>query len=192
MTIQIKKISDSANDRTGTPESSSSVDDASGKSRAFITEASAMNQALGLKVNELIDEVYKLDSKVDKQEDELKNQSARNIEIIGVFSAILALIIIDVSIIKSVSNFLTAILLIVALTCSLSIFALLIHSFFGSRKTRGVGPYFWIPTSILILLVLIGLLSYGWENRFNITISSDQKQIQTQTSTIDTLAPTNP
>jgi len=178
MTIQIRKISDSASDRTGTPESGSNTND-----------ASATNQVFTSKIDELIDEVYKLDSKVDKQEDELKNQSARNIEIIGVFSAILALLIVDVSIIKSVTNFLSAILLIVALTCSLSIFALLIHSFFGSRKNRGVGLYFWIPTGILILLVLVGILSYGWENKFNITISNDQ--IQAQTNTVD-ITPIDP
>lgn len=186
MTIQIKKISNS--------ESTSGIE--TPESGAYTLNDSADTQEtrefFASRINELIDRVGDLNNKIREQEGELKNQSSRNIEIIGVFSAILALLIIDVSIIKSVSNFLAAILLIVGLTCSLAIFAILIHSFFGPKENKGVGPHFWIPAGILILLMLIGLVSYGWENKFNITISSEQKQNQPQTNTVDASVSTNP
>lgn len=184
MTIQIKKISDSGS-ASGIEAPESSV-----YTLKDTADTKETHEFFASRINELIDKISDLNSKIRAQEGELKNQSSRNVEIIGVFSAILALLIIDVSIIKSVSNFLAAILLIVALTCSLSIFALLIHSFFGSRENRGVGIHFWIPVGILILLVLVGLFSYGWENKFNITISSEQEQVQT--NTVDALTPANP
>ena len=106
-------------------------------------------------------------SLVDNYKLELDRQSTKSIEIIGIFSAILALLIIDVSIIKSVDSFLSAILLIVALTCSISIFSVLIHSFFAPEDKIKFGKYFWIPNIILIGLIILGLLLYF----FNINIS---------------------
>src|SRR5680860_413737 len=67
------------------------------------------------------------DAKVEEYKKQIETRSFKGIEIIGVFSAILALLIIDVSIVKSVDSFLAAILLISALTCFIIVFITLIH-----------------------------------------------------------------
>jgi len=74
------------------------------------------------------------------------------IEIIGLFSAVLALIIINISIVKSADTLLNATSLILALTCSITIFATLIHWFF-SQDDLGVKA---IPL-YLSLAILVGL-----------------------------------
>jgi len=98
--------------------------------------------------------------KVDEYKKELEKQSFRNIEIIGIFSAILALLIIDVSIVKSVESFLSAILLIIGLTCSVAIFAVLMHLFFIPADKIKFGRSFWIPIVILIILVIVGVITH--------------------------------
>src|SRR3989344_223656 len=110
-------------------------------------------------------------SEVDGYKKDLEKQSSRNIEIIGIFSAVLALLIIDVNIIKSFDSFLSAILLIVSLNCSMVIFISLIHTFFSSIDKKedrvGLEKSFWIPNIILIVLVLAGILLWF----FNIDIN---------------------
>ncbi len=84
---------------------------------------------------------------------EIVKQNSRNIEIIGIFSAVLALLIIDINIIKAAPNFLAAILLISGLTASLLIFASLIHSLFAyDTKT------FWIGIIIIGILTSAGII----------------------------------
>lgn len=97
---------------------------------------------------------------IEENKKELNNQSNKAIEIIGIFSAILALLIVDVSIIKSVNSFLSAILLIIALTCSMAIFAVLLHLFFSPLDKEKLGKNFWIPTGILVFLIIIGMILY--------------------------------
>ena len=97
--------------------------------------------------------------KVDRYKIEVEKQASKNIEIIGIFSAILALLIIDVSIIKSAESFLAAILLVIALTCSMAIFVVLIHSFFAPEGMEKFGKKsFQIPMVILIGLVILGII----------------------------------
>lgn len=98
--------------------------------------------------------------KLDEQEKRLERQSARSVEVIGVFSSILALLIIDVNIVKSADTFISAILLIVALTCSVAIFSVLIHMFFSPEDKRKFGMPFWIPIGILSTLVGIGCIAF--------------------------------
>lgn len=116
---------------------------------------------LSQKQRELEGKTEKYKKEADKYKEELGKQNSRNIEIIGVFSAILALIIVDVNIIKFAPNFLSSILLITALTSSIAIFAILIHSFFsGNAQENKINKSFWIPFSILIILVIIGVLTF--------------------------------
>jgi len=83
--------------------------------------------------------------KVEDYKKELEKERSRNIEIIGLFSSVLALLIVDVSIIKSVESFFAAILLIVSLTCSMAIFAVLIHTFFCPTDKVKFSWSFWLP-----------------------------------------------
>lgn len=114
------------------------------------------------------------DKKIEEYKKDIDKQSHRAIEIIGIFSAVLALIIIDVSIIKSVESFLSAILLITALTCSVSIFAILIHQFFVPEDKTKLGKYFWIPISMLIFLVILGIVLF----LFNIDINKIKQKTE--------------
>jgi len=104
--------------------------------------------------------IKKQQNEMGKLKDDIENQKNRIPEIVGLFSAIIALVLIDISIIKSVPNFLSAILLISALTCSMAIFAILIHSFFSANKRNESSRYFWIPFTILSLLVVAGIFTH--------------------------------
>jgi len=109
---------------------------------------------------ELEKKVDEYKDKIDEYKKELEKQTFRNVEIIGIFSAILALLIINVSIVKSVESFLSAILLIAALTCSVVIFAVLVHLFFTPADEIKFRKSFWIPISILIILIIVGVVTY--------------------------------
>ena len=129
----------------------------------FLQELTNKQIELEKKVDEYKKKMDKYRAEMDKYRDEYRNelgrQTSKNIETVGLFSAILALLIIDVNIIKSAESFLAAILLVVALTCSMAIFIVLIHSFFtpeGEEKFRKKA--FQIPMIILMGLVLLGVI----------------------------------
>ena len=67
----------------------------------------------GEKIKDTEADLVKVNEKIELYNEKIVDQSNKNIETIGVFSAILALLIIDVSIVKSATSFLSAILLIV-------------------------------------------------------------------------------
>lgn len=92
--------------------------------------------------------------------EDLEKQKNRIPEIVGLFSAIIALVLIDISVIKSAPTFLAAILLITSLTCSVAVFATLIHSFFASNDKIKFGKFFWIPVGLLIFFISLGVLAY--------------------------------
>lgn len=127
-----------------------------------------------IKIDELVDHQNSLRSEYDDYKEEVRQefskQSTKNIEVVGIFSAIVALLIIDTSIIKSVDSFLAAILLIVGMTASLAIFIVLVHHFFNPENPK-IGKSFWIPISVLCVLILIGIFTYAWKNRFSININ---------------------
>ena len=109
----------------------------------------------------LVKIIYDQKEDIKEYRKDQKDQASKSIETIGLFSAILALLIIDVNIIKSADSFLAAILLIVALTCSMAIFAVLIHSFFSPDEKEKFGKMpFQLPMAILIGLILVGTICY--------------------------------
>jgi len=99
--------------------------------------------------------------------DDVNEQRNRIPEVVGIFSAIIAIVLIDVSVIKSAESFLAAILLIVGLTCTVSIFAILIHGLFakgenaeGEKVKPNSAKYFWIPMTVQIILLIVGTYFY--------------------------------
>jgi|GEM_PF-2263898 len=108
-------------------------------------------------INALRDEVARFKTEMDSYKYDLNKQSTRNIEVIGIFSAILALLIIDTSVVRSVNSLLSATLLIVGLTASLAIFLSLVHKFFGTNDTNKLGSSFYTSIFILASLVLLGI-----------------------------------
>lgn len=110
-----------------------------------------------IEIEQTIDK-YKKD--VLEYSQDIKRQSNRNIEIIGLFSSVLALLIINVNIITNANSFFTSIMLIIALTSSIAIFSILIHSFFNNEMCLKINKFFWIPITILILLLIFGLIAF--------------------------------
>ncbi len=126
------------------------------------------------------DDLEKLKKDNDKNKDEIVKQGSRNIEIIGIFSAVLALLIIDVNIVKAAPNFLAAILLIVGLTASLLIFASLIHSLFAhdTKKQSVNTKCFWTGVALLGILIVVGILFhiFGWDLYNSETLSTPKQE----------------
>lgn len=115
---------------------------------------------MGEKIKDTEADLVKVNEKIELYNEKIVDQSNKNIETIGVFSAILALLIIDVSIVKSATSFLSAILLIVSLAAVLSIFAILIHVLFvPTDKQRLSSKILWFPITVLILFIILGILS---------------------------------
>lgn len=97
-------------------------------------------------------------SEVGEYTQDVKRQTNRNIEIIGLFSSVLALLIINVNIISAAASFFTSIMLMIGLTSTMAIFSILIHSFFNTEPDSRITKNFWIPISILILLLVFGII----------------------------------
>ncbi len=117
------------------------------------------------KENELQERVLAAEAKIEEYKKEIEKQAFRNIEIIGIFSAVLALLIVDVSVIKSATSFLAAILLITSLAAVVAMFALLIHILFAPEdKYRITWKAMWVPLSILIIFIILGIVAQhlGW------------------------------
>lgn len=111
-------------------------------------------------------------NEVVRLSEESKSQSNRNIEVIGIFSSVIALLIIHVGIISSADTFLKAILLSVSTTCTISIFAILIHSFFSNNCIK-ISKLIITPLVILAALLLIGICAevFDWRAINNISIN---------------------
>lgn len=115
--------------------------------------------------------------KVDLLKKDLEKQKDRTIEIVGLFSAIIALVIIDASVIKSAETFLAAILLITSLTCSMAIFAILIHSFFA-QENKIKEKYILVPIVLLSVLISIGIITYFFKMDLYQMNNEDKRTVQ--------------
>ncbi|MBS2213291.1 hypothetical protein KEM09_17890 [Carboxylicivirga mesophila] len=107
----------------------------------------------------LEESIKKSNDELDRIKGEIKSQASKNIEVIGIFSSVIALLIINVNIVLSATDILSAILLIIGLTASISVFALLIHHFFNTNGVSKLNEYFWIPALVLSALLVVGLLA---------------------------------
>lgn len=118
------------------------------------------------KQQELANNIENTSKEIDSYKKELEKQRSNSIEIIGVFSAILAFTIIDVNIVKSAPNFLAAILLMSGITASLLIFASLIHKLFSTNNEHSEinNKSFLGGVIILIVLIIFGIVIHimGW------------------------------
>lgn len=112
-----------------------------------------------------------LEKRFGKIEDKFDKMADRSIEIVGLFSAIVALVIVNAELFKQLT-FLPAVLIVGAMTASLTMFASLIHVFFNSNENKRFGKAFWISMTILILIILAGAVLYFM--RINIDSTSNQ------------------
>lgn len=118
--------------------------------------------------------VYK--NQITEYSSEMKKDSNKNIEVIGIFASVLALIIIDANIILAAKSIISAILLIIGMTCAMSIFAILIHIFFNDSPKNAIKKSFWIPMSILIIILFIGVY-YEHHNSSQQIVENHQHEV---------------
>lgn len=102
-----------------------------------------------------------LNNKINSFDTKLKDSTNRGLESLGIFAAILAVIIINVKIIESATSFLSAMLLMSALTCSMITFTSLIHFYLSpSSINKNLGKGFWIPMSFICILIIIAFITH--------------------------------
>jgi ABC-type multidrug transport system fused ATPase/permease subunit len=158
MSIEIKSPKSSTGDTKVDVSKGYKIDD--GYILPENLSAEVYNKIIIEVLNKVVDEENKLQNRLANIDDKIERQTSRNIEIIGIFSSILALLIIDVSIIKSVTSFLSAILLIVSLAIVLSIFAILIHMLFVPEDKAKLSRWsIWLPIILLAILILLGIIA---------------------------------
>jgi uncharacterized membrane protein len=114
-------------------------------------------------LNETKRELDSLEKSVDSLKTETENmsktinklneQSNRNIEVIGIFSSVIALLIMNVTIITKADNLLNVMILIIATACIVIIFASLMHYFFNPTANK-LSRIFWISMAVLAALLI--------------------------------------
>ncbi len=112
---------------------------------------------------------------LEKYKEAYNKQVFRTVEIVGVFSSVVALLVVNAGIVSATDTFLKASILIVGLSCVIIIFASLIHFFFNVGETRKLGVSFFAPLGILILLLIAGLIAeFAYDGAYK-NISSPEK-----------------
>lgn len=99
-------------------------------------------------------------AKMREFDTKLTENTNKGLESLGIFAAVLALIIINVKVIESANTFLSAMLLITTLALVLMIFTAMIHYFLSPNRRDCLGKFFWIPIGILSSLLVIGIVTH--------------------------------
>jgi hypothetical protein len=104
-----------------------------------------------------------LDKKTQDFEAKLAGSEHRSIEVVGLLSSIVALVLVSASTANSQSSPVAAYLIIVVAAAGLMLFACLLHAFFQPDLKRGW--QYWVPFAVLPTLFIIGagiLLFLQW------------------------------
>lgn len=102
-------------------------------------------------IRRLNDRLEQYNNQLNTFENKLKSATQKSFEIIGLFSSVMALLIINVNIVSSSHSLPSAIILVIGLTCSISVFAGLIHILFGGNNVDK--KLLFIPHIILVILL---------------------------------------
>ncbi|QZT38710.1 hypothetical protein K5X82_07370 [Halosquirtibacter xylanolyticus] len=118
------------------------------------------------------DRLDSYETRFEEFEQKLKSATHKSFEIIGLFSSVMALLIINVNIVSSSHSLPSAIVLIIGLTCSVSVFAGLIHILFGANNINKLllfAPHF------ILLLLLIGaiFMDYNFYGKIHDEVTSN-------------------
>mgnify|MGYP001483006930 CR=1 FL=1 len=127
-------------------------------------------QAVVKKQIELENTIERYRELAEKSTKEFVNQSNRSIEVLGIFSSVIALLLLNIGVIAYSDTFIKAVILIIGMTCSISIFVILIHSFFGN-STKRLDVRFWVPFGILMILLIVAIFAsvFDWKIFSNIS-----------------------
>ena len=159
--------------------------------KSSIENIKSYQESLEIKVKEKIEEKIKTSTEgpiesVEEKISDIKNQLEkykeaydkqlfRTVEIVGVFSSVVALLVVNAGVVHSADTFLKASILIAGLSSVIVIFASLIHFFFNANEKRKPGVSLIVPLCILICLLIAGLIVefvYGGAYK---SISSSEK-----------------
>jgi len=155
--FKVRPISSTESSNLAINSSTNTIEKELTTARDFYIAAYENYQTFTADLKESNKDLNSINDRLDRFRDELRSQNTRTIEIIGVFSAVLALIIIDVNIIKSAQNFTELISLIIALNASIAIFIGLISAMFAHKENSFFrNASFWSGIIILIILMVVG------------------------------------
>lgn len=137
----------------------------------------------------LINLDIKFDNKSTYFEKSLKDSTNKGLETIGIFAAVLAVIIINVKVIESANSFLAAMTLMTSLTSTMIIFTSMIHFYLSPNDKKSLGYGFWIPMTFNCILIFTAIIThiYGKDicRTINIKNTGYQKHINDSNSIRD-------
>ena len=127
-------------------------------------------------------ELFGIKKDFEKYKENYNKQVFHTVEIVGVFSSVVALLVVNAGIVNAADTFLKASILIVGLSCVIIIFATLIHFFFNVGETRKLGVSFFAPLGILILLLIAGLIAeFAYGEAYKKISSPEKDNISVET-----------
>ncbi len=130
--------------------------------RAIFEWFDQTNEKIKIQKEDFEKNIKDLKSEINTVKDDAKNeavkQSQKSIEVIGIFSALLSFIIVDVNIIKSAETLFSALVLILSTAIILFLFAVLIHILFSPEdKIKLSKLVVWFPIIALITSLCLAL-----------------------------------
>lgn len=126
-------------------------------------------------------ELFDIKKELEKYKEAYNKQVFRTVEIVGVFSSVVALLVVNAGIVNSADTFLKASILIAGLSCVIIIFASLIHFFFNVDETRKPGISLIAPFCILIGLLIAGLIvEFAYDGAYKNISSSEKDNISVE------------
>jgi ABC-type transport system involved in cytochrome bd biosynthesis fused ATPase/permease subunit len=114
------------------------------------------------KMREKLAGVKKSSEKMDELEKRISSFEGRSIEVVGLLSSVVALVLVSASTANSQRDSLSAYLIIVSIAAALMLFACLLHAFFQPQSNRSFWKY-WLPFALLpgFVIVVAGVLAYA-------------------------------
>lgn len=106
--------------------------------------------------------VGKSNKRLEQLETRISGFEGRSIEMIGLLSSIVALVLVTASTANAQSNSFSAYLIILVVAAALMLFACLLHAFFQPQSDRSFRKY-WLPFAIMpsLAIVVAGVLAYA-------------------------------
>jgi len=105
--------------------------------------------------------VGKSNKRLEQLETRISGFEGRSIEMIGLLSSIVALVLVTASTANAQRNSFSAYLIILVVAAALMLFACLLHAFFQPQSDRSFWKY-WLPFAIIpsLAIVVAGVLAY--------------------------------
>jgi len=142
-------------------ELSEKYDDLAQKYRGLEGDLDAKKEELGKFQDQTTELQEKMRQKTEHFESQLAGTEHRSIEVVGLLSSIVALVLVSATTANSQSSPVSAYLIIVVAAAGLAVFACLLHAFFQPSSPRPFWRY-WLPFALIPALAVVaaGLLLF--------------------------------